>query len=259
MEVHHHGHAHEKKSWKGYFWEFLMLFLAVFCGFLAENFREHYVEAQRARSLAKNLYDEVLGDSASIQDKVAIRLTKEKECSYFINYVRDSNLTNLSPHFMLAFSWTFIQSQRMFFDPNDGMLTQLRNSGELRYFKDPAVQVVLGKLNVAIANIRERNKREYTFIENNLRSFSLRYYDFKWYEEFIDNGALSLSDALVKKGELSIAGQIQNVSQFNRLEAQSLASYQLLMLRGTRSVQYTEYMQINHEVLQLLREEYHMK
>ena len=37
MEVHHHAHhGHEKKTWKNYFWEFLMLFLAVFCGFLAE-------------------------------------------------------------------------------------------------------------------------------------------------------------------------------------------------------------------------------
>ena len=34
MEVHHHAHhQHEKKTWKSYFWEFFMLFLAVFCGF----------------------------------------------------------------------------------------------------------------------------------------------------------------------------------------------------------------------------------
>jgi hypothetical protein len=41
MEVHHHAHdpaaPHHKKNWKSYFWEFLMLFLAVFCGFLAEQ------------------------------------------------------------------------------------------------------------------------------------------------------------------------------------------------------------------------------
>jgi len=37
MEVHHHTHAgHHQKKWSDYFWEFLMLFLAVFCGFLAE-------------------------------------------------------------------------------------------------------------------------------------------------------------------------------------------------------------------------------
>jgi heme/copper-type cytochrome/quinol oxidase subunit 3 len=34
MEVHHHPHSHGKKSFKTYLWEFLMLFLAVFCGFL---------------------------------------------------------------------------------------------------------------------------------------------------------------------------------------------------------------------------------
>ena len=37
MEVHHHAHHdHGKKTWKSYFWEFFMLFLAVFCGFMAE-------------------------------------------------------------------------------------------------------------------------------------------------------------------------------------------------------------------------------
>src|SRR5687768_14267296 len=36
MEVHHHGHVHEKKKWKEYVFQFFMLFLAVFCGFLAE-------------------------------------------------------------------------------------------------------------------------------------------------------------------------------------------------------------------------------
>jgi hypothetical protein len=54
MEVHHHSH-HESKKWTNYLWEFLMLFLAVFCGFLAENQREHNVETHRAREYAKGL------------------------------------------------------------------------------------------------------------------------------------------------------------------------------------------------------------
>jgi len=48
MEVHHHSHTSRKK-WTHYFWEFFMLFLAVFCGFLAENEREHYVESKREK------------------------------------------------------------------------------------------------------------------------------------------------------------------------------------------------------------------
>ena len=51
MEVHAHTHTARKK-WTHYFWEFLMLFLAVFCGFFAENQREHNIEKQRAKQYA---------------------------------------------------------------------------------------------------------------------------------------------------------------------------------------------------------------
>jgi len=40
-----------------------MLFLAVFCGFLAENLREHYVEHQRARQYAILLYADIKEDT----------------------------------------------------------------------------------------------------------------------------------------------------------------------------------------------------
>ena len=84
-----------------------MLFLAVFCGFLAENYREHYVEHQRAIQLAKNLYKEILADSIALEEKISIRLIKEKECAFFIDYVKDSSLTNLSTRFYPAFTWAF--------------------------------------------------------------------------------------------------------------------------------------------------------
>jgi hypothetical protein len=48
MEVHHHSHT-ERKSRSDYLWEFLMLFLAVFCGFFSRKSREHFVEHQREK------------------------------------------------------------------------------------------------------------------------------------------------------------------------------------------------------------------
>src|SRR5437764_8657377 len=47
MEVHHHPHV-EKKNFKEYFLEFLMIFLAVTMGFVAENLREHFTESKSA-------------------------------------------------------------------------------------------------------------------------------------------------------------------------------------------------------------------
>ena len=63
MEVHAHTHTARKK-WTHYFWEFLMLFLAVFCGFLAENQREHFVEHQREKVLMKSMIEDLRSDTA---------------------------------------------------------------------------------------------------------------------------------------------------------------------------------------------------
>jgi hypothetical protein len=65
MEVHHHAHgpsSNHKKNWKSYFWEFLMLFLAVFCGFLAEYQLEHKIERDREGVYLKNLYEDLKDD-----------------------------------------------------------------------------------------------------------------------------------------------------------------------------------------------------
>jgi hypothetical protein len=45
MEVHHHPHV-EKKNFKEYLLEFMMIFLAVTLGFIAENIREHFAETK---------------------------------------------------------------------------------------------------------------------------------------------------------------------------------------------------------------------
>jgi len=67
MEVHHHSPSSRKK-WTHYLWEFLMLFLAVFCGFLAENFREHQVEKNRGRQYILSLYEDIKTDTARLNE-----------------------------------------------------------------------------------------------------------------------------------------------------------------------------------------------
>ena len=54
MEVHSHTHTPRKK-WTHYLWEFVMLFLAVFCGFLAEYQLEHQIEKERAEKYLQSM------------------------------------------------------------------------------------------------------------------------------------------------------------------------------------------------------------
>jgi hypothetical protein len=65
MEVHHHVHGSpdkggtSRKKWTHYFWEFLMLFLAVFCGFLAEYQLEHKIERDRSKQFLQSMLVDV--------------------------------------------------------------------------------------------------------------------------------------------------------------------------------------------------------
>ena len=65
MEVHAHTHTARKK-WTHYFWEFLMLFLAVFCGFLAEYQLEHVIENQREKKYMQSLLSDLAADTATL-------------------------------------------------------------------------------------------------------------------------------------------------------------------------------------------------
>jgi hypothetical protein len=74
MEVHHHAHnpaePHHKKNWKSYFWEFLMLFLAVFCGFLAEYQLEHKIERDRGKQFVQSFFQDLKVDTTNINNQI---------------------------------------------------------------------------------------------------------------------------------------------------------------------------------------------
>ena len=145
------------------------------------------------------------------------------------------------------------------FEPNDGILNQLRNSGELRYFKSSELQSEIGQLSVQIAIVRSRNDREYSYLEMYVRPFSLKYYDFDWYEAFIQHGKISVIQALSQNLQPAFSGKIVNADKFTRQEAESMASYYLLMMRGTRQVYYANYVNTNHQLLETLRREYRVE
>ena len=71
METHaHHLHKAPGKKWTHYFFEFFMLFLAVFCGFLAENIREHKVERDREKQFISSLVEDLGEDTVILAQAV---------------------------------------------------------------------------------------------------------------------------------------------------------------------------------------------
>jgi|SRR5688572_27256966 len=130
MEVHSHTHTPRKK-WTHYFWEFLMLFLAVTLGFLVENQREHYIENQRAKSYAANMYDELKKDTLALHNLIA--QTRDL-CSKLDTFCLMWETKSMNASTGMLYYYSNYTSYGTPFSPNNATLEQLKNSGNLRYF-----------------------------------------------------------------------------------------------------------------------------
>ena len=63
MEVHHHPEV-EKKGFKEYLLEGLMIFVAVMMGFIAENVREGITEREHVKQLTSQLVNDLRSDTS---------------------------------------------------------------------------------------------------------------------------------------------------------------------------------------------------
>jgi hypothetical protein len=144
MEVHQHAHHGGKKNWKSYFWEFLMLFLAVFCGFLAENQREHMVEQQREKQYMKSMLDDLKRDTAEINavvssiDRYFDPVLKKSIVLLYLDHFPDSTIKEMYdtvPKSTRFFTITF----------QNNTVTQLKNSGNLRLIRNKEITDSLAK------------------------------------------------------------------------------------------------------------------
>ncbi len=136
MEVHHHSHTARKK-WTHYFWEFLMLFLAVFCGFMAENQREHYIEHQREKQYMRSLLEDLQTDTATINRVYKRALSQSTLLDSLIEQGNDSqvNDSNIAKLYMLHGKTTRFLNIRF----EDRTSSQLKNAGGMRLIRNKQV------------------------------------------------------------------------------------------------------------------------
>jgi len=262
MDVHHHAHT-QRKKWTHYFWEFLMLFLAVFCGFLAEYKLEHTIEHQREKQYAKELYAELFADSVAVADKIKIRLEKEKDMDYLSSYFRDSSLTLLPREFYPAYTTVMYLANTYAFEPKDGILSQLKSSGSLRYFKNSTLQKLFGDISVSINNVRYRNEQEYQYFASPIKPFILKHFDFNWLNELRkQHGENTTGINLVnqyRKTNTTIQAGILNLRSFDKGEASNMILFYKQMLVSSRTLQMNDYIAVNHKLLHELRQHYQIK
>jgi hypothetical protein len=260
MEVHAHTHTARKK-WTHYFWEFLMLFLAVFCGFLAEYQLEHKIERDRAKELAKSFYEELKSDSVAIVEKSQNRIKLENSADYLMDYFKDSTLSKASKHFVINFHRAFAFNAPTLFEPRTIILEQLKNSGSLRYFKSDELQKLIGELTVVIDNIGVRRDMEALYRQSYIIPFLIKHFDSDFEKKSRQLGAKNLIDFIshYENNNTEVPFKLRKPDQIDADEVNNMLSVFAITYRGTRTIQFQKYMEVNAALLKELRKIYHIK
>ena len=263
METHaHHLHKAPGKNFWHYFFEFFMLFLAVFCGFLVENFREHKIENERATELAKNFYEELKSDSATATLKVSNRLRQENALKYLMKYFKDSSLINVSKSFVINFEYGINFRTPSVFEPRTIILEQLKNSGSLRYFKNDEMQKLVGDLTVAIRNINDRQDLETKTRFDYLNPILLNQHDFDFWIAVTNDSKIPFDKAIADyaKSDTIIPFHLKGMEKIDKQYLiNSLGYYCYNAITSTRQVHIQKYIDINAQLLKILRVEYHLE
>lgn len=164
MEVHQHTHTPRKK-WTHYLWEFLMLFFAVFCGFLAENQREHFVEQKREREYIRSMIDDLRTDTVFFANEIPRRKQVRQMTDSLISLLYQKNRNEWEQqrmYFLARYCIANIELPQI----HDRTYDQMKSSGNLRliqkknvadsisnyYFNAKEIQVNINQTQMRILN-----------------------------------------------------------------------------------------------------------
>ena len=113
-----------------------MLFLAVFCGFLAEYKLEHTIEQNREKQFITTLIEDLKSDTAQLTQVIAYKLRREKMVDSLIMILSSPGHEK---HGSDIYYYARNLTRPQYFFPNDRTIQQLKNSGSLRLIRNLAI------------------------------------------------------------------------------------------------------------------------
>jgi hypothetical protein len=110
-----------------------MLFLAVFCGFLAENYRGSMVEKQQEKQFIQSYIEDLKSDTTTIRVALDFRKLKMMQMDSLMLLLRNQTIKGHENE-LYFFGRSLVRS--VWFQNNDRTFAQLKNSGSLRLIRN---------------------------------------------------------------------------------------------------------------------------
>jgi hypothetical protein len=230
MEVHHHAHpAHGKKNWKSYFWEFLMLFLAVFCGFLAEYQLEHKIERDRGEQYMKSMVEDLKADTAMLILNIKQRQSRIVMTDSLVK-ILGSTSVNERGNEIYYYGRNISLPTNIF--PNDGTIQQLKSSGNLRLIRNITISNNIMAYDQKMRNVLFGMSDEVE-VRAEYRLVARKLYQTKVFYEMITTDEISIpqnNPALYSKDAGLLNEFIGAIQYFKKIhQAQLIRSEELLV------------------------------
>lgn len=182
MEVHHsQGITHQKK-WTEYLLEFLMLFFAVFLGFIAENVRENSIERHREKEYVVSMIADMNRDITQLDSLNTKRQLKQQMIDSII-LILDMPDPNLYGNQLYYFARWMPRPLRII--TSDGTMQQLKNAGNLRLIRSrKAVDAIMEYDQLVRFGIISVEDREESLIQQTYPSLK-KVFDTRVFEKMV--------------------------------------------------------------------------
>jgi hypothetical protein len=137
MEVHHHPNV-EKKNFKEYVLEFIMIFLAVTLGFFAESIRENLTDHSKEKEYVQSMIADLKKDTAMLRDVININMRRVSGIDSLSSLLNKTPLTadDQKQLYLLNSRYASNVSSMVW---SDGTIRQLLTSGNLRLMSGQGV------------------------------------------------------------------------------------------------------------------------
>ncbi len=169
-----------KKNWKKYFWDFFMLFLAVFCGFLAQWQLENILDKETEKDYITLLIKELENDNEQINAVYKDTIRNNQLDDFVIALANiDKKQSNVKNAYLLA--GNVVNYDAMIF--NRSTLSQLKNGGNMRLIRNQAVIDSISLIDNSI-DITEKQLKFYeSFIIDGYKCLT-KILDYRYYLKF---------------------------------------------------------------------------
>jgi hypothetical protein len=128
MEVHHHPNV-EKKGFKEYFLEFIMIFLAVTLGFIAENVRESISDKSKEKEYIASIKKDLAEDTSALNIWIPNLFKRVNDFDTLISLLQ---VQGVNPYGSDLYYYARLSTRSRIFSANNNTITELKNSGNFR-------------------------------------------------------------------------------------------------------------------------------